>query len=226
MTSIIASAFAIAVMAATPAHGAGEIVGRAHVVDGDTLDIGRERIRLWGVDAPESRQFCALPTGSSWRCGDDARTALARLTAGTTVRCLPQYRDRDGRQVARCSVNRTDLGEAMVSQGWALDYPHFSKGVFQAAERRARARRIGVWRGTLTPPWEWRAQQRRARAESDRAAGGRCRIKGNISAGGQRIAHAPGQRDYATVRIDAARGERWFCTMAAARAAGWRPPER
>lgn len=61
---------------------------------------------------------------------------------------------------------------------------------------------------------------------AEQAVGRRCHIKANINAEGQRTAHVPGQRDYATVRIDAARGEQWFCTMAAARAAGWRPAER
>lgn len=223
MKSIVLAALALATI--SPAHDARKIVGRARVIDGDTLDIGRDRIRLWGVDAPESRQSCTLPNGSTWRCGNGARTALARLAAGATVRCIPRYRDRDGRQIARCSVNGQDLAQALVSQGWALDYPHFSNGVFQADQRRARERRLGVWRGTLIPPWEWRTQQMRTWAEADRA-GGRCRIKGNISASGARIAHAPGQRDYPTARIDAARGERWFCTMAAALAAGWRPARR
>ncbi|WP_444429667.1 sunset domain-containing protein [Rhodobacter capsulatus] len=51
---------------------------------------------------------------------------------------------------------------------------------------------------------------------------GACRIKGNISKKGQ-IFHLPGSRDYDRTRIDETRGERWFCTEAEARAAGWRP---
>jgi endonuclease YncB( thermonuclease family) len=35
-----------------------DLVGRASIVDGDTLDIRGERIRLWGIDAPESAQLC------------------------------------------------------------------------------------------------------------------------------------------------------------------------
>ncbi len=52
---------------------------------------------------------------------------------------------------------------------------------------------------------------------------GDCLIKGNISPGG-RIYHVPGSDSYDKTRIDEARGERWFCTEAEARAAGWRPP--
>ncbi len=52
---------------------------------------------------------------------------------------------------------------------------------------------------------------------------GQCRIKGNISVnGGKRIYHVPGQKYYLITRIDLIGGERWFCSEAQARAAGWR----
>jgi hypothetical protein len=53
-----------------------------------------------------------------------------------------------------------------------------------------------------------------------RAAG--CNIKGNVSLSGERIYHLPGQEYYSVTRIDWLRGERWFCSEAAARKAGWR----
>jgi hypothetical protein len=69
-------------------------------------------------------------------------------------------------------------------------------------------------------PWAWRQQQR------DHAAGARpdCRIKGNITRGGERIYHRPGDRHYAQTRISTSRGERWFCSEREAREAGWRAP--
>lgn len=226
MKAMIALIVSAACMASAPAQADAVIAGRAVVVDGDTLDIGRARIRLWGVDAPESRQACTNSAGRPWRCGAAARAALRTLTAGASVRCVRQYFDRDRRQVAKCSIGGRDLAGELVAKGWVLDYPHFSKGVFQASERQARLRRVGVWQGTVTPPWEWRAQHRQGRIAADDAASRSCPIKGNVNAKGQRIAHAPGQRDYATVRIDTDHGERWFCTMAEARAAGWRPAVR
>lgn len=54
-----------------------------------------------------------------------------------------------------------------------------------------------------------------------------CRIKGNISINtGERIYHVPGQEHYAETRISPEYGERWFCTEADARAAGWRRAKR
>ena len=57
------------------------------------------------------------------------------------------------------------------------------------------------------------------------APAGGCAIKGNISQNG-RIYHMPGQADYARTRIAESRGERWFCSEAEARAAGWRRARR
>jgi len=50
-------------------------------------------------------------------------------------------------------------------------------------------------------------------------------IKGNIGSKGDRIYHVPGGRWYDKTRIDTGKGERWFCSEAEARAAGWRPPK-
>ena len=53
-----------------------------------------------------------------------------------------------------------------------------------------------------------------------------CSIKGNISLDGEKIYHIPGQEFYDATEIDPAYGERWFCTEAEARAAGWRKSQR
>ncbi|HEY3339922.1 MAG TPA: hypothetical protein VGK18_15590 [Propionicimonas sp.] len=51
----------------------------------------------------------------------------------------------------------------------------------------------------------------------------RCLIKGNVSYNtGERIYHVPGQKYYQSTIINEAKGERWFCTEAQARKAGWR----
>ena len=73
----------------------------------------------------------------------------------------------------------------------------------------------------MDDPALWRAEQRRA--APDPAPPGDCAIKGNVSTSG-RIYHVPGSRSYADTRIDTTRGERWFCSEAEARAAGWRAP--
>lgn len=67
---IVAITFAVALQA-------GPIVGRASVIDGDTLEIRGQRIRLWGIDAPEGRQTC-IRGSETYRCGTDAANRLDR----------------------------------------------------------------------------------------------------------------------------------------------------
>ncbi len=67
---------------ATPALA--DVAGTASVIDGDTLEIHGQRIRLHGIDAPESRQLCRLD-GKPWQCGKDATNALADKIARRPV---------------------------------------------------------------------------------------------------------------------------------------------
>ena len=54
------------------------------------------------------------------------------------------------------------------------------------------------------------------------ATANHCAIKGNINASGEHIYHMPGQAYYDRTEITPSKGERWFCSEAEARAAGWR----
>lgn len=210
-------ALAVGLMAAAPA----EVAGSARVVDGDTFSVGAERVRLWGVDAPEGRQICQDAKGQGYACGDAARERLVRLIGGQAVRCEVRDRDPYGRAVSRCRAKSVDLGEAMVRAGWAVDYSQFSRGAYASAEAEARWARRGLWAGRFETPSTWRAEARQARPEPAAPPQAGCVIKGNINARGRRIFHVPGQQDYAATLIDTARDERWFCSAAAARTAGW-----
>lgn len=213
---------AAGLMGAAPA----EIAGRARVVDGDTFSVGAERIRLWGVDAPEGRQVCQDARGQGYRCGDTAREQLARLIGGQTLRCEVRDRDPYGRAVSRCLSGATDLGEAMVRAGWAVDYVQFSRGAYASAEVEARRARRGLWAGRFETPSTWRAEERPAHPALDAPPQSGCVIKANINANGRRIFHVPGQEDYAATRIDTSKGERWFCSAEEARLAGWTAAKR
>lgn len=141
----------ILLLTATPALA---IQGQATVIDGDTLEIHGERIRLDGVDAPETRQVCYAP--AAYRCGQEAAFALADYIGRRMVACTPASKDRYGRIVARCSVDGQDIAGWLVSQGHALDWPRYSKGRYAALQEQARTARRGIWRGQFQWPWEWR----------------------------------------------------------------------
>ncbi|MGE0828811.1 MAG: thermonuclease family protein [Hyphomonadaceae bacterium] len=137
-----------------------EIVGRASVIDGDTFEIRGQRIRFWGVDAPEGRQTCQGGDLTSNRVGRRAADALAGMLGAQTVRCIERDRDRYGRIIAQCYVRNRDIGMDMTRAGWAWDYRQFSGGRYAGAEREARRARRGIWALSCQPPWAWRQSAR------------------------------------------------------------------
>jgi endonuclease YncB( thermonuclease family) len=136
------------------------ITGRATISDGDTLRIGRERIRLFGIDAPELHQTCNDDRGARYACGEAARNALRRHVGNALVSCEPVDRDKYGRVVAPCSALGEDLNRYMVATGWAVAYRQFSCD-YVPAEEAAQAQRRGMWAGEFTLPNQWRRQERR-----------------------------------------------------------------
>ncbi|MEO1689623.1 MAG: thermonuclease family protein [Pseudomonadota bacterium] len=199
--------------------------GPARVVDGDTVKFGAERVRLDAIDAPERAQTCEDAAGATYRCGSAATEALRALIRGRELRCEISGRDVYGRRIGRCTAGGEDLGGRMVALGWALAMEEAEKiagAGYGALQAEARAARRGLWSGVFRTPAEERAAARRADLA---AAPEGCAIKGNISRNG-RIYHLPGQSWYARTRINAARGERWFCSEDEAQAAGWRRAKR
>lgn len=192
-------------------------LAETRVVDGDTLELDGITYRLNGIDAPEHGQRCG-----DWACGADATAALAALVRGKEVTCAAISEDGFGRVIATCYANGRDLGAEMIDKGLAWAFLRYSDA-YAAEELVSKEKAVGVFAGNYTPPWDFRAM-RWARAESrETSAPKGCVIKGNISERG-RIYHAPWSRAYDRTRIDAGKGERWFCTEAEAVAAGWRAP--
>lgn len=101
------------------------IVGAASVVDGDTLYVAGNRIRLYGIDAME------LDTMH----GRVARAALTRIIGSDQVTCYLTGKQSHGRPIARCHTSTVpDLGAEMVKRGHALDCPHYSHGHYRTME--------------------------------------------------------------------------------------------
>ena len=136
---------------------ADDFVGQASVVDGDTLEIHGIRIRLWGIDAPESSQLCRGDDSLQYRCGAQAANDLDAFIARRPVNCSPLSLDPYGRTVATCSVGATDLGEWLVRKGLALDWPQYSKGRYAGAQGDAERDGRGIWKGSYVEPWLYRA---------------------------------------------------------------------
>ncbi len=135
-----------------------KLIGIPKVTDGDTIKLGKTRIRLFGIDAPEMKQECTLD-GQIQNCGIKARNALLKVIGEKEVRCEEIDRDRYGRVVAECFADSINLNAYMVREGWALAYIKYSKA-YKKEESIARSERIGLWSGIFTPPWDWRRSRR------------------------------------------------------------------
>ncbi len=146
-----------ALLATTGATLAVDLTGQASVIDGDTIEIHGTRIRLWGIDAPESTQLCRGEDSLQYRCGAKAANNLDVFIARRPVSCTPISLDQYGRTVATCTVGDTDLGQWLVSNGLALDWPNYSRGMYDAIQREAEHAGRGIWSGSYVEPWLYRA---------------------------------------------------------------------
>jgi endonuclease YncB( thermonuclease family) len=135
------------------------LAGAARVVDGDTLEVEGETLRLQGIDAPEMAQTCEAD-GRPVHCGKLAAQHLDGIIGARTVDCAVEGRDRYGRGLARCRTGGRDVAEAMTREGWALSDRRHSDGRYDAAEMIARAGRRGIWAMKFEDPAEWRARSR------------------------------------------------------------------
>ena len=214
----------VALTLTMPAAIAATISGRASVIDGDTIEIHGERIRILDIDAPEAGQSCTRPDGTHWRCGQKAALALQDWIAGRAVACETDRLDRFGRHLARCIVGGEDMATWLAGNGWAVPFRDCHCEVVRDASHRAEERGIGLWSGFFVMPWEFRESQGSGTGLNALQGVPACAIKGNINSKGERIYHIPGSRYYSKTMINEAKGERWFCSETEALAAGWRAP--
>ena len=136
-----------------------DVTGQPRIIDGDTVEIAGERIRLNGIDTPESNQSCMDGTGKRWRCGREATLALTAIVGDQAVTCKGDERDKYKRLIAVCFAGAKDLNAEMVRQGWALAYRKYSTD-YVAEETDAKSKKLGLWRGQFVAPWDWRRGKR------------------------------------------------------------------
>lgn len=144
-------------LSAAPGSAAERITGHACVQSGNILELpcgSANRVRLYGIDAPEPAQICTLPSGTLYDCGEIAASVLRDMIGETHPVCQVLGQDFYQRPVAICRVGKLSLNAAMVRRGWALAYRDTKAYAALAAEAKAAKR--GLWAGQFDEPRKWR----------------------------------------------------------------------
>ena len=140
------------------------ILGKAEIIDGDTIKINKKKIRLFGIDAPEKKQICKkiyisffiFNFQKDYKCGEESTLALLKKLKDEEVKCiLEKNKDRYKRNIGICYVKNQDINKWMVKNGYALAYKRYSKK-YVLDENYARENKMGIWRGSFTKPEKWR----------------------------------------------------------------------
>ena len=134
------------------------ILGKARIIDGDTIHIKSNKIRLHGIDAPESKQTCKIDN-QDWYCGKQSTKELKNLINNQKVECNVNDVDRYNRYVAICFVNEININQWMVKNGWAIAYRYYSKD-YIIEEKYANDNKLGIWNSEFIEPYAYRRQNK------------------------------------------------------------------
>jgi hypothetical protein len=178
-------------------------------------------VRLSGIEAPVDGQSCVSANTRRWRCDESAKAALSNLLRRGRVTCDLSGSDESGNRIGTCRAGERDIAAELVRSGHVFAVTGLFAS-YGSLEREAREAKSGLWNGEPERPSDYRAQKWE---EAKREAPDGCPIKGHVR-GGRRVYVLPWSRGYESVRVRLSRGERWFCSEADARAAGWKPPEQ
>ena len=144
-----------------------EITGYAKVIDGDTIKIKGTKIRLYGIDAPESKQICSKPWLSfslitlykDYACGSKTTDLLKQFVKNEILVCKKDSLDRYNRVIAICYKKKRDINSWLVRNGLAVAYTKYSKK-YVINENDAKKEKKGLWAGKFEMPWEWRKKRK------------------------------------------------------------------
>ena len=139
------------------------IQGKVKVIDGDTVKIKNNKIRLSGIDAPELNQLCSkvflslsfISFNKKYYCGKISTEKLKRLLKNEIILCKVENIDRYKRKLATCYKNKLNINSWLVRNGYALAYIKYSKK-YVLQEKEAKRDQLGIWQGTFENPWDWR----------------------------------------------------------------------
>ena len=119
--------------------------GKARIIDGDTIEINKEKIRFGGINSPERKEI-------GYRLAKDK---LIEKIANNILTCVREKnKDKYRRTVAECFVNGENLSSFMVKRGYACDYVYYSKGKYAKEQKYAQDNKLGVWKMQYNTSWK------------------------------------------------------------------------
>ena len=141
------------------------IIGKATVIDGDTIKIKEKKIRFGGIDAPESyfkgkKQTC-IENNKEVFCGQISKDKLIEKIGSNFVNCkIEENKDKYKRLIGECFIKEESLSIFMVRNGYAFDWPLYSKGKFTKNQEYAKINKLGLWNMKFEYPWIWKKKVR------------------------------------------------------------------
>ena len=119
--------------------------GKARIIDGDTIEINKEKIRFGGINSPERNE-------TGYRLAKDK---LIEKISNNILTCVREKnKDKYRRTVAECFIDGESLSSFMVRKGYACDYIYYSKGKYAKEQKYAKANKLGVWKMKYNTSWE------------------------------------------------------------------------
>ena len=134
------------------------IYGKPKIIDGDTIHISNNKIRLHAIDAPEKKQTC-LKNGKKWSCGLESTRFLTDIIGKDKINCNVKSKDRYNRYIGVCYKDDVDLNSEMVINGWAIAYRYYSLDYIEE-EEIAKSKKVGIWIGEFEEPYLYRKKNK------------------------------------------------------------------
>ena len=141
------------------------ISDKAKIIDGDTIVIDKNKIRFSGIDAPETnykgkKQFCYI-SAEKVECGKISKDSLIDKIKNKKIKCLiEKNKDYFGRYLGECFIDKESISSYMVRNGYAFDYPKYSKKKYFKDQTYAKNNKLGLWNMKFEYPWIWRKNNR------------------------------------------------------------------
>ena len=139
-----------------------EFSGKVSVIDGDSIIVSENEVRLFGLDAPEYRQTCFDASENEYECGKTSRDFLVKLTNKKEAKCIYFEKDIYNRYLAKCFIGEVSINDEILKNGMAVIYD-FSQASEEEIrlEDAAKSQKLGIWQGAFQLPKDYRKKNPR-----------------------------------------------------------------